>query len=222
MFFVWLGFLLTNLLCGCNLSTDFNRGECFYLNVLNTNQPPQMKKLFSNSGITHVIALRHAKPESGKVLSILSNESEEGVKELARLIKNYAVKGDGGVIIFHSHSIRVIHTAITMSRAIDHKNTLTVGHLHFGEQDFCKGHLLMEKIADLLPHFPGIKTVIFVGHYEAVPGLIDAVSRDNGGSGLECFEPGCCDGAMIDLETGKITKDLNSYFAGLEAVAASV
>jgi hypothetical protein len=180
-----------------------------------------MKNLFLNLGITNTIAIRHAAPETGKVLSILSDSSEDKVKELARLIKKYLTKEDGRVIIFHSHAIRVIHTAITMSRVIDYKNALTVGRLGFGEQDFHKGRILMENMAEILPCFPGVKTVIFVGHYMAVPGLINAISLDNGGPGLECFEPDCCDGAMINLETGKITTDLNRYFAELEATTTT-
>ncbi|MEI6553533.1 MAG: hypothetical protein WCO09_03105 [bacterium] len=176
-----------------------------------------MKNLFSDLGVTHVIALRHAKPESCEVLSVLSDESEEEVKRLAQLIKKHVTKG-AGVVIVHSHEIKAFHTATVLARVIDYENTLTIGLLALGDDEYHSGQILMESLVQIVSGISSaIKAVIFVGHYEAIPGIIDAVSRSIGGCGLERFVPNFCDGCMAKIETGTMIVHLREHLEALEA-----
>lgn len=178
------------------------------------------KHPFEDLEVKTVIAIRHGKPENGRVRAILSDDGEHQVNELASLIKKHLTKDGEGVIIFHSHEVRAFHTAFTMARKINHRTTLTVGRLDLGRGNYNEGRHIMESMVSILSNFPGIKVIIFIGHDMSMPGVINAFSVAMEGPIVGCFESGYCGGAMIDLETGETIVGLMPHFTKLEEATA--
>lgn len=144
-----------------------------------------------------VIAVRHGDDEAGGL-------SREGKAQVESLVKKLAelIPPNSSVAVFNSTYGRARATAAIIGAAfkVGPQELKALGNDQY-EDGPAMARLLCQEAN-------GADVVIGVTHFEAPPGIADALSQELGLKKVHCFEPDYANGILVDRASKKVLLDL--------------